>query len=260
MPNKITEINNLTKSTTISIAGTNKVAQTELDKFVVSPGGDQVVGTALLPATMPAAFATATDNIQVTWTDDATKTHRAVGGKLSVAGTTATISNLVDVSQYNVGLTGELAIGPTDATAALVSVSIGNLNPARDWIIDFSDKTNGAKGSEIKLQALIDWIREKNKDQGTEIALPDIKKSGEQEAKKIDPKDFTIVFNSFYFNITQKTFDFWVSSKAGESITFGDFTINRVGFRVTNVPVALPAAGDKKKALPEPDKEVAPPA
>ena len=182
--------------------------------------------------------------MQVSWTE-AGVSHRAVGGTLVYTGTTVKISGLIDVSSYNVGLTGQLEIGPAGGDVAVISVSVGNLNPARDTIIDFSDKTNGAPGTSIKLPQLIEWIKEKNKETGSPTAMPEIPDNADGSPK---PKleDFTIEFKKFYINITQKTFDFWVASGKDKKFTFGDFTITNVGFRVTNVPIPPPVP------LPEP--------
>jgi hypothetical protein len=182
-------------------------------------------------------FATANDNIQVTWANGATVVYRAVGGTFALSGTTVTISGLANASKYSVGINGQLTIGPAgnDAAAAIVNVRIGNLvtkiNPKGDWIIDFSDKTDEAGGSEINLAVLIDWIK-RNTGDDTVPQLPAIK--GEDGTDK-NPGDFIILFKDFYYNITQKTFDFWVTSKEGQTIKFGSFTIKKVGFRVTNI-------------------------
>lgn len=182
-------------------------------------------------------FATANDNIQVTWANGATVVYRAVGGTFALSGTTVTISGLANASKYSVGINGQLAIGPegNDAAAAILNVRMGNLvtklNTKGDWIIDFSDKTDEAGGSEINLKVLIDWITRNTGDTAVP-QLPDIK--GEDGTSK-KPEDFIILFKDFYYNITQKTFDFWVTSKEGQTIKFGAFTIKKVGFRVTNI-------------------------
>ncbi|WP_166922465.1 hypothetical protein [Flavobacterium poyangense] len=177
------------------------------------------------------------DNIQVTWSDGTTVKARAVNGSISQEGTKYTISGLTDVSKYSFGINGELEIGPTDNSepAATVSVRIGNLPSAKnkkaDWLIDFSDKEGGQHGSNIKLKSLVNWIQNKTGDSST----PTYPELG--GGKK--PAEMTIVFNEFYFNITQNTFDFDVTTKQGEEITFGNFTIKNAGFRVTNNPIAF---------------------
>ncbi|PKV50557.1 hypothetical protein ATE84_2616 [Aquimarina sp. MAR_2010_214] len=178
------------------------------------------------------------DNIQVTWSEgegENKKTkYRAVGGTINKKGNKIEISGLKDVSKFSIGFNGKIAIGPEggDADAALLSVRIDDFvteeNPKGDSIINFSDTTGGTEGSEINLKVLLEWIKGKTGDQSVE--LPSI--PGDKE-----PKDFIIEFKKFYFNMTQKTFDFNIQSKEGKEITIGDFTIKKVGFRVTNVPV-----------------------
>jgi hypothetical protein len=259
----VTEIRNLTKSKSIAPAGDIVVEQTVLEKFVLSEDDEKVEVVGTFSAKIPEDFANANDNIEVSWTEGAT-TRRAVGGKLFLNKdrTTATISNLVDVSKYYFGLTGQLKIGTADAV--VLSVRIGNIQAPHDWIIDFSDKEDGAPGSEIKLNELINWIKEKNKDANPEFVLPDVKKPSDdpnkpREDEKLKTDNFTIEFQKFYFNITQKTFDFWVTSKKDESITIGDFTIDQVGFRVTNVPLPSPIAEKEVLALTDSKKKLAPP-
>jgi hypothetical protein len=294
MATKVTEITNLTQPNSIGPEGGTsniKLPQKKLEQFTVLKKGASVnvVAEGLTVEGMD-NFAEASDNIQVTWTDNGGKTHRGVGGRWAKEDDTITISNLLDVSQYSVGLTGKLAIGEDENKAALISVSIGNLNPAREWIINFSDKQDGDKGTYIKLVALINWIKEKNKQDTQEVTYPKIKtlpaannKAAENpdnkskevtnnalaenqgstpdgaenkkpevvEVKAVEPKDFVIEFKSFYYNITQKTFDVWVASKENESISFEGFTIKNVGFRVTNVPIPLPIEEKKVLAAPK---------
>jgi hypothetical protein len=246
----ITGISNLTQGTSVDA--------NELTKYKLSDSMDAVTGAALDPDKTK-GFALATDNIQVTWTvtDKATKAHRSVGGKWvpDTTGANATISNLMDVSKYSIGLTGAIDIGPGGKAASL-SVSFGNFNPGGEWIIDFSNKRDGATGSEIHLQDLIDWIRDNNKagagKDDTDAKLPEIVKTDDPNKAKLTASQFTIQFKSFYFNITRGTFDFWVKSSESESITFGNFTIKSIGFRVTNVPVPLPASAQETKELPAP--------
>lgn len=180
-----------------------------------------------------------TDNIQVTWSEDA-NVNRAVNGTLDI--TNKAITGLVDVSKYSVGLSGQIGIGPkTNPEAVLVSVRIGNIpserNPKSDWIIDFSDKEDGAPGTYIKLNELVEWIQSKSGDKAA-VSFP----PSEDGNKKIG--DYTIEFKEFYYNTTQNTFDFNVQSKDGDTIQFGNFTIKKVGFRVTNTPQTV-----EKKAI-----------
>lgn len=252
MATKIKEIKNLTSGKAIDTA-------TELAKFDKTTGfAKDIIGTAVTPETWK-DFANATDNIQVSWADGNKSVARGIGGKFTItdADSKVTISGLTDASKFSLGLNGQIAIGPknNEAAAALLSVRVGNLrttqNPSGDWIIDFSDKTDGATGSDINLKVLIDWISQNTGDTPDPNLMPDVK-AEDGTAKK--PEDFIIQFKNFYFNITQKTFDFWVVSKEGQTIQFGNFTIKKAGFRVTNVaqqeppatpaPAAIDNAGD----------------
>ncbi|WP_299210115.1 hypothetical protein [uncultured Dokdonia sp.] len=193
------------------------------------------------------------DNIQVTWNNGEKAVYRGVGGSIKLTGATTankgivTISGLSNASKYSVGLNGQIEIGPTPAEAqnppVSVSVRIGNIptlsNPSGDMLIDFSDKEDGAPGTSIELRALINWIQGQTGDSGADIQIPEV--NGE-DGKEKDLKKFRVLFNAFHFNITQKTFDFDVSSEDGDTITFGNFTIKKVGFRVTNEAVSLPVA------------------
>lgn len=229
MATKIAEIKNLTNNTVIE--------NSELAKF-----DNQTTFSGIITNTS-AAVANwndfdENDNIQVIWKNTAGNKVicRAVGGKITKDGTKVTISGLMNVSEYSVGINGQLGIGPAaNPEAVLLSVRIGNLNPPKDWIIDFSDTEDGAPGSSIKLKELVGWIQGKTGDNNPDsIKYPDIE--GDKDAS-----DFLIEFKDFYFNITQKTFDFNVESKDGDEIIFGDFTIKKVGFRVTNTPVTVGA-------------------
>lgn len=225
MATTITEIKNLTNATVYTAA--------DLTKFTVAQTGTKftVTGANLTP--LP-GFAQDNDNIQVTWTDG-TNTHRAIGGQYKATDNAITISNLIDVSQYGVDLTGALEIGPQGGAIKL-SVKIGNMNPQHAWIIDFSDKSNGHTGSNIKLNALIDWIKGVSNDKTTPT-LPKVKT--DPNAPEKDPGDFTIVFKNFYYNTQTNTFDFWIESEQNESISFldGKLKITQLGFRVTNAPI-----------------------
>ncbi|WP_343688367.1 hypothetical protein [Chitinophaga sp.] len=231
---KITEIKNLTTN----IAPLNDT--TELAKFEnASAFAEKITAQNITPNTWK-DFATPTDNIQVTWSEGATVVTRAVGGTLSLSGNSVSISGLANASRYSVGINGQLTIGPEgdDAAAAILNIRAGNIvskqNPKGDWIIDFSDKTDDATGSEINLKVLIDWIK-RNTGDTTAVQLPAIK---DENGTDKNPEDFIILFKNFYYNITQKTFDFWVTSKEGQTIRFGNFTIKKVGFRVTNTSTA----------------------
>jgi len=235
MPTKIKEVKNLTQSSKAAITDDN-----ELKKFDNATAfAEKIVATGVTAATWD-GFAAPNDNIQVTWADGTKVMARGVSGRCAVDGTTVTISALSNASKYSMGLNGQIAIGPNETKAALLSVRMGNIvtkqNPSGDWIIDFSDKTDGAEGSEINLKELIDWLSKNSGDKPDDKLLPDMKSEGGVEKK---PEDFIIQFKNFYFNITQKTFDFWVASKDGQTIKFGDFTIQKVGFRVTNVAIQI---------------------
>lgn len=227
----ITEIKNLSSNIPAITEAT------ELAKFDSNGTFAEKITAENVTAATWTNFATANDNIQVTWANGATVVYRAVGGTFALSGTTVTISGLANASKYSVGINGQLAIGPegNDAAAAILNVRMGNLvtkvNTKGDWIIDFSDRIDDAGGSEINLKVLIDWIT-KNTGDTAAPQLPDIK--GEDGTSK-KPEDFIILFKDFYYNITQKTFDFWVTSKEGQTIKFGAFTIKKVGFRVTNI-------------------------
>ena len=248
---KINEIKNLTTGKVISDAAEN-------GKFDVQESFSETIIASDVDAEKWKGFSDATNNIQVSWTGDGDKViARGVGGRFEIKEKKVTIKGLVNASKYGVGINGELLIGPEDKKeVAVLRVRVGNLvtkqNPSGDWIIDFSDKTDSEEGSGINLQQLIDWIKEKTKDD-VQPDIPPIKEEGDEEAK--EPKDFNILFKNFYFNITQRTFDFWVVSKGDESITFGDFTIRKVGFRVTNVATAAaPPALEEKPEKPALDE------
>lgn len=192
------------------------------------------------------------DNVQVIWSEGAKEVIRAVGGTFESKAGKITISGLESVSKYSFDVNGQLLIGPENKlpSPVVLSVRIGNIrsakNPKGDSIINFSDKEDGAPGTSIKLKELVDWIKEKSEDTET-VAFP------EQEGADADaanqPKNLEIEFKEFYYNITQKTFDFNVQSKADTQMTFGNFTIKKVGFRVTNTPVTLEKAKDETKGL-----------
>jgi hypothetical protein len=198
-------------------------------------------------------FAKDNDNIQVTWTDGAAKPQltRAIAGNYAYDKETGviTISELQDASKYRFNLNGKIEIGPVkeELKAAnppvSISVRLGNMiteaNPKGDTIIDFSDKTDGAKGTQIELAALIDWIGDKSGDTDGKLELP----SGSDDAAVNKCK---IEFKQFYFNITQKTFDFSVQTAEGTSFQIGSFTIKQAAIQFTNVPTKLPAKKETK--------------
>ncbi|OXG04184.1 hypothetical protein BC749_102870 [Flavobacterium araucananum] len=193
------------------------------------------------------------DNIGVIWEEDGKEVIRAVGGTLEKKGKEATISGLESVSKYSFDVNGQLSIGPKDKPDAVsLSVRVGNIrsakNPKADTIINFSDTEDGATESSIKLNDLVDWIKDKSGD--TEVVkFPE--KDNVDAAKQ--PKNFEIVFKKFYYNITQKTFDINVQSKEDNEIKFGAFTITKVGFRVTNTPVTFKEE-KKLKVVPTADE------
>lgn len=243
----ITEIRNLTNSAIVPITDKAKLKDFKpQDNFATTIINEEGTHADW------ASFNT-TDNIQVTWNNGTSAVYRGVGGTVKLEGEAGTgkgkitISSLSNASKYSVGLNGQIDIGPTPAdpknVPVSVSVRIGNIptpsNPRGDMLIDFSDKEDGAPGTSIELGALINWIQGQTGDSEATIALPEIK---DDAGAPKDLKKFRILFNAFHFNTTQNTFDFDVSSEDGDSITFGNFTIKKVGFRVTNEAVALPAA------------------
>jgi len=214
---------------------------------------ETISGEAEIPDTWKPAH-----NIQVLWSEGNKVVTRAISGTLAKEAKKVTISELVDVSKYSFGINGQLAIGPkTKPEAVLLSVRVGNLpsvqNPKADWIIDFSDNEDGAPGTSIKLNELVDWIKDKSDDADAAVEFPE--KEGEAEDKQ--PKNFEIEFKKFYYNITQNTFDFNVESKDGNEMTFGKFTIKKVGFRVTNAPLAVKTEEEGVKILPNAVKKIA---
>ncbi len=250
MATTITEIKNLTKNTTID-AG-------QLEGFDSQETFNGTITNDKATKKDWTSFATNTDNIQVTWSDDGKVIARAVGGRIKVEGKTGvgngkiTISDLMDVSGLSLGLNGQIHIAPKETTdpnpTAIISVRVGNINERRDWLIDLSDKKDGAPGTSVRLDSLVAWAQGKTGDT-TDVALPS---TGEEDpGNQPTLKDFTVEFNQLHFNITQKTFDIDVSSKEGNQITFGNFTIQNVGFRLTNETVEV---SEKTKELPE-DKE-----
>jgi hypothetical protein len=252
----ITKITNLTLKVDLD-AG-------ELTKFS-SPTAyaETISGEAAVPDTWKVSH-----NIQVIWSEGQKAVVRAVGGTCTKEGSKTTISGLLDVSKYSFGVHGKLSIGPkTNPDAVSLSVRVGNIpsvqNKKADWIIDFSDTVDGGDPSSIKLIELIEWVKDKSGDADADVVFPETEGAGAAS----QPKNFEIVFKKFYYNITQNTFDFDVESKDkdGEGkpseIVFGNFTIKKVGFRVTNVAAAyeetnaeeakvrtLPAAIKKKTA------------
>lgn len=253
MATTITEIRNLTKNTTID--PTKLIGFDSQEMFSDTITNDKATKKDWT------SFATNTDNIQVTWKDGEKVIARAVGGRIKIEGKTGegngiiTISDLMDVSGLSLGLNGQIEIAPKESTdptpTAVISVRVGNINERRDWLIDLSDKKDGAPGTSVRLDSLVAWAQGQTGDT-TDVALPS---TGEDDpANKPALKDFTVEFNQLHFNITQKTFDIDVSSKKGDEIKFGNFTIKNVGFRLTNETVEI---SEKTKELPEDKKEEA---
>ncbi len=148
------------------------------------------------------------------------------------------------------GVHGQIEIGPENSDdeedpVANVGIRVGNIpsemNPNGDWFIDLSDKQDGATGTFVRLDSLITWIGREAGTNTKDVAIP---QTGDEAGDTPKLEDFTVEFNQFHFNVTQKTFDIDVSSKKGQSITFGNFTIKNVGFRLTNEPVSLPEASE----------------
>jgi hypothetical protein len=245
----ITTIRNLTLKADLAVA--------EVAKFSNQTGYSETISG---EATIPNNWKT-THNIQVKWGDDKTVVTRAVNGSITKEGTKVSINGLIDVSKYSFGINGKLSIGPKNKPDAVsLSVRVGNIpsaqNKKADWIIDFSDTVDGGDPSTIKLNELVEWIKDKSGDTDVEVEFP---KAEEAKTDADKPENFEIEFKKFYYNITQNTFDFNVESKDGNEMRFGAFTIKKVGFRVTNAPLAFeePKAVEdgKVKTLPVADKK-----
>lgn len=258
---KKSEAPTLTAGVTITIAKVRNITTGTDITIDASKLSSQQFFSADLTGTLttaPTPLPASTDDIQVIWQqkkdqEPATTKFRAVGGTMSYDATTklVTITGLKDVSKVKVGLSGVLDIGPApteqvpNPEVARISVRIGNINELNQWIMDFSAKSDAApEGSYIKLKALLDWVKDKAPTDG-DADLPQVGAEGSQSA--LDPSTFTIVFNEFHFNIDRKTFNIDISSKAGDSITFGAFTIRQVGFRVTNEPYNYNDTGDEEE-------------
>lgn len=236
----ITKITNLTLKADLA-AG-------ELTKFS-SPTAyaETISGEAAVPDTWKVSH-----NIQVTWSEGQKVVVRAVGGTYRKEGSKASISGLLDVSKYSFGIHGKLSIGPkAKPDAVSLSVRVGNIpsvqNKKADLIIDFSDTVDGGDPSSIKLNELVAWLKDKSGDEDADVVFPEA-----DGADGAQPKNFEIVFKKFYYNITQNTFDFDVESKdkddegKASEIVFGNFTIKKVGFRVTNVAAAFEEANTEE--------------
>ncbi|WP_452598682.1 hypothetical protein [Pontimicrobium sp. MEBiC01747] len=197
------------------------------------------------------------DNIQVVWKDGNKVIETTVGGTIKKEGTEAgkvkiTINGLMKMPGLSLDLRGQIAIGPKNPKpgqpeAALVSVRMGNTktdkNLKGDKFIDFSDKTDGAPGSYIRLDQLVAWIKEETESTAT-VTYPELKDANDAEVP--DVQEFLIEFKEFHFNIDQKTFDFNVQSRKDDEFKFGNFTIKNVGFRISNEPVALSVVETKE--------------
>jgi hypothetical protein len=176
----------------------------------------------------------------------------ASGGVLTYSNKTVTIKNLNTRPKLSLNFTGQIAIGakpdgkPADNPVYL-SVRFGNMSNAdQDWIIDFSDKSDGAPGSTIELGALIEWIKGKLKSDRPEMVIP----TEAQESLSPDKLNkFIIEFKEFHFNINKKTFNISVKSKGNQQITFGDFIIYDVGFQITNEDVKKIIAEKRQREI-----------
>ncbi|MCW3122812.1 MAG: hypothetical protein JWQ38_2304 [Flavipsychrobacter sp.] len=247
----IFEIKDITLSRVLDISKAELKKLSPQDTFSKTVSGEIVLG-----GTPPAE----TNNIQVIWAlvkDNKPKTkYRGVGGSLTYDAATKefSITGLKNVSKLSLGVSGILDIGPVPVVGqpkpvvAHLNVSIGNLNKEGDWIINLSKKDKDGEGSYIKLNALIDWAKTKAPidDEVSTLELPTEGSEEAPVAVQKKPEDFTIMFNDMYINITNKTFRFDVQSKAGEEMTFGNFTIRDIGFIVTNEPfiATLPEGDD----------------
>jgi hypothetical protein len=243
----ITEIRNLTNNTVT-------IPKTDFEQFDNKEAFSETI-TATIETLTKWNKIKLDDNIQVTWDNG----DRAVGGTVKIDKKEVTISGLILVSKISMGLNGQIKIAPKTEPdpvknpTAVISVRMGNIpsdvNPNGDWLIDLSDKQDGATGTSVRLDSLITWIGSQTGDDTTDVAIP---QTGDEASDQPKLEEFTVEFNQFHFNITQKTFDIDVSSKKGQSLTFGNFTIENVGFRLTNEPISLPAT----PALPETPEDV----
>ncbi len=191
------------------------------------------------------------DILQVSWTDEDGKKYRAIGGKYSYDEEEGkvTIKKLKIVPGIGIGFTGQLKIGPKDEIT--VNVNIGNRsNEDRDWIINFSDHADGAAGTSINLKALIDWIKGKTGDTDAEIKIPKVE--GEEIDLKLDK--FKVLFKKFEYNVTKKIFNFQVENESSDALHFGDFTLEKVGFSISNEPLAKKEKVENKKKEEEEDE------
>lgn len=215
----------------------------EIASTAIKPEGVTLVDTALSFVLKAAnsEFKTG-EEVIVTYTAADSTTPIIKQGKYTIDKTTNTnisITDLKNVSNFTLNFTGQIGIADD---AVMLSVRFGNMNKNKDWIIDFSDKTSGAPGTKIKLTQLIEWINKKNKeitdeqkkDNVPEVAL--IIPPGISPTDQVKIANYEIIFKEFHFNITKKTFRIEVSSGGEENqeITFGAFTIKKLGLILTN--------------------------
>lgn len=153
---------------------------------------------------------------------------------------------------------GKTAAEITAAPTARISISVGNMNPEGDWIIDLSNNKVEGGGSYVDIQALINWVKTKDTSITQDPALPDsnqfdLKDGKNQSLDLAKIKQYRIEFKAFWFNITKKTFKIDVQSKSGDELTIGAFTIKQLGFTLTNDA----SEADYKKLMPakEPTKK-----
>ncbi|KAA3640101.1 MAG: hypothetical protein DWQ02_02580 [Bacteroidetes bacterium] len=151
---------------------------------------------------------------------------------------------------------GKTADEITSAPTARISISVGNMNPDGDWIIDLSNSQVEGGGSYIDIRALIDWVKSKDTSLTKDPALPDsqevvLKDKNNQSLDLPTIEKYRIEFKDFWYNITKKTFKIDVQSKSGDELTIGAFTIKQLGFTLTNDA----SEADYKKLMPaEEDK------
>lgn len=191
------------------------------------------------------------DEVIVTYTVDGATTPINAEGNYTIGSpvTKISIEELKPAPGITLNFVGQIKVGDPNADpltndAIMLSVRFGNMNKNKDWIIDLADKTNGAPGTYIKLTKLINWVNSQNSDPknkdisgSTAVSIVALEKPGglaDGDFDKINKEDFTIEIKALRFNITQKTFRIEVASKDEETITFGAFTIMKVGLLLTN--------------------------
>ncbi len=201
-----------------------------------------------LENTPDAAFTSGDNRVSITYTSP-TGTEVNQKAILNLTGDDKKTAKLTPTkSSVTLNFRGLMAIGPEPADPAVtLAVRFGNMNKNKDWIIDFSDKIDKKEtgGTKINVGQLVNWLNQKNMEVAAnekEGIKPD---STAEELKLQKPElltdeqfkvimDYNIVFKEFHFNITKKTFKIEIESEKGQSLTIGAFTLENIGFMVTN--------------------------